>query len=178
VENSGRLAAPGGGTDQKVAIGLEGVHDLVADGFLSGAHFVVGKWDEVSSSPKFGEPIESSLLAGNQSVNLLSKPRSDFVRGPGDILFLLFGGNHVDQDETNGGRWLVLGEHVGVEGGLTAEAVETFFHVEVMEIDGEVEGLDFIHSNRALSVEDHSVGSTDELDGPAVDLDFELDGNL
>ncbi len=178
MEHRCGLAAAGGRPYQEVPAIPEQVGDLVSDGYLNRTHLVVRKGNEICSGAKLGEPIESACLLRDETVETLTKPGPHLLGGPDDLLVLLLGGDDVDEDQPDRRRRAVPGQHEGVEGCLTTITIEALFDIEVVEIDGEVEGLDLVDPNRLFVFETDAVCAAHEFNGPTVDLEFESDGHL
>ena len=71
-----------------------------------------------------------------------------------------------------------LRHHEGVECSLAAKAVQPFLGVQIVKIDGEVQGLDLVDPDGPSIVKDHAVGAARDLHRPAVDLDLDLGRDL
>ncbi len=134
----------------------------------------MGKAQHFGCLAELLEAGNSSLLSGNQAVDLLAKPCLNGIVRPGDVLVTFLVGDDVDQYQTCRRRLVPVGEHEGIEGGLAFESLEALLGVEIVEIHGKMHGFDLIDPNRPVVLKNHSVGASRDLYCPAVNIKLEV----
>jgi hypothetical protein len=82
--------------------------------------------------------------------------------------------DNIDEDETRRGGVILLRQHKGVEGCLAAIAIKSFLCVQIVKVDGEVQGLDLVDPDGPSVFEDHTIGTARDLHRPAVNLQLHL----
>ena len=87
-------------------------------------------------------------------------------------------GNDVDQDQSGLSRVLGVGQHQRVEGDLSAESIEAFVGVEIVEIDREMKAFDLVDADRPAFVENHAVGAARDFNRPAINIEFHDGGDF
>ena len=136
------------------------------------------KAQQFSRLAQIVETGNTSFFAGDQAVDLLAQPRPNgFVR-PGNVFVTFLVRDDIDQNQACRRRGLLIGEHIGVERGLSLEPLQSFLGEEVVEIHRKMHGLDLVDPQRAVIVKNYSIGASGDLYGPAVDIELDVGRHL